>query len=42
VEALEITPESFEYTPFVEQGGIGKAYQVFGERLTPLLEELTA
>ena len=38
---LGITPESFEYTPFVEHGGIGKAVQVFGDRLTPLMENLT-
>jgi type I restriction enzyme R subunit len=38
---LGIPPESFEYTPFVEHGGIGKAVQVFGDRLTPLLDELT-
>ncbi len=38
---LGIEPESFEYTPFVEHGGIGKAIQVFGERLTPLMDELT-
>jgi type I site-specific restriction endonuclease len=38
---LRISPESFEYTPFVEHGGIGKAVQVFGERLAPLLDELT-
>ena len=38
---LGISPESFEYTPFVEHGGIGKAVQVFGDRLTPLLDELT-
>jgi type I restriction enzyme, R subunit len=38
---LGIGPDSFEYTPFVEHGGIGKAVQVFGDRLTPLLEELT-
>jgi len=38
---LAISPESFEYTPFAEHGGIGKAVQVFGERLTPLLDELT-
>ena len=30
---LGIAPESFEYTPFVEHGGIGKAAQVFGDRL---------
>jgi type I restriction enzyme R subunit len=38
---LGITPESFEYTPFAEHGGIGKAAQVFGDRLSPLLDELT-
>ena len=38
---MGIAAESFEYTPFVEHGGIGKAVQVFGERLPPLLEELT-
>jgi len=38
---LGISPESFEYTPFVEHGGIGKAVKVFGDRFTPLLNELT-
>jgi len=38
---LRIRAESFEYTPFVEHGGIGRAVQVFGERLTPLMDELT-
>jgi type I restriction enzyme R subunit len=38
---LGITADSFEYTPFNEHGGIGKAVQVFGERLTPLMDELT-
>jgi type I restriction enzyme R subunit len=38
---LGIEAESFEYTPFVEHGGIGKAVQVFGDRLSPLMDELT-
>jgi type I restriction enzyme R subunit len=38
---LGISAESFEYTPFNEHGGIGKAAQVFGDRLTPLMDELT-
>jgi type I restriction enzyme R subunit len=38
---LGIGPESFEYTPFVEHGGIGKAAQVFGNRLGTVLDELT-
>jgi type I restriction enzyme R subunit len=38
---MGITAESFEYTPFAEHGGIGKAVQIFGERLTPIADELT-
>jgi type I restriction enzyme R subunit len=38
---LGISAESFEYTPFVEHGGIGKAAQVFGDRLSPLMDELS-
>jgi type I restriction enzyme R subunit len=38
---LGIGADSFEYTPFVEHGGIGRAVQVFGDRLTPLMGELT-
>jgi type I restriction enzyme R subunit len=38
---MGIGPDSFEYTPFVEHGGIGRAVRVFGERLSPLMDELT-
>jgi type I restriction enzyme R subunit len=38
---LGISTDSFEYTPFNEHGGIGKALAVFGDRLTPLMAELT-
>ena len=38
---MGIGADSFEYTPFVEHGGIGKAAQVFGEQLSPLMDELT-
>jgi type I restriction enzyme, R subunit len=38
---LGITTESFDYAPFYERGGMGKAVQVFGDRLAPLMEELT-
>jgi type I restriction enzyme R subunit len=41
VGEVGITPESFQFEPFVEHGGIGRAVQVFGDRLTPLLDELT-
>lgn len=41
VGELGITTDSFGYTPFAEHGGIGKATQVFGDRLAPLMEELT-
>jgi type I restriction enzyme R subunit len=37
---LSIEPEDFDYAPFSQQGGLGKAYQLFGERLPALLGEL--
>ena len=30
----------FQYAPFNQQGGLGKAYELFGEELEGLLEEL--
>jgi type I restriction enzyme, R subunit len=38
--ALAIGTDDFAYTPFVEAGGLGKAAQVFGDELVPLLSEL--
>jgi type I restriction enzyme, R subunit len=38
---LRLSTESFDYTPFTEHGGIGKAAHVFGNQLNPLLVELT-
>ena len=38
---MGITTESFQYTPFAEHGGIGKATQVFGDRLMPIADELS-
>lgn len=38
--SLSIEPDDFDLTPFVQQGGLGKAHQLFGEQLLPLLEEL--
>ncbi|MGB3552056.1 MAG: type I restriction-modification enzyme R subunit C-terminal domain-containing protein [Candidatus Binatus sp.] len=38
--SVEITPDVFGYTPFAEQGGLGKAAQLFGKDLRPLLDEL--
>ncbi len=39
-QSLEIVIDDFSLTPFVEEGGLGKAVQVFGEELRPLIEEL--
>jgi type I restriction enzyme R subunit len=38
---LEVTPEAFDYNPFLQAGGLGKAYQVFGSQLRPLMVELS-
>jgi type I restriction enzyme R subunit len=38
--SLGITADDFAYTPFVEHGGLGKAGEVFGPELAPLLDDL--
>ena len=38
--SASMTPSDFQYAPFNQQGGLGKAYQLFGEELEGLLEEL--
>ena len=32
--------DDFDYAPFVQMGGLGKVYQVFGNGLQPLVNEL--
>ena len=39
-QSLEIDIEDFTLTPFVEEGGLGKAKQVFGEELRSVIDEL--
>ncbi len=39
--SLGITRDDFEYMPFVERGGLGKAAILFGGDLNRLLEEMT-
>lgn len=41
-DSVEITADDFEDTPFVQMGGLGRAYKVFGEGFTELLTELNA
>ncbi|MGN6641392.1 MAG: type I restriction endonuclease subunit R, partial [Verrucomicrobiota bacterium] len=38
--AISIDAEDFDYAPFVQKGGLGKAHQLFGDKLAPLLDEL--
>ena len=38
--SLSIEPEDFEYAPFSQRGGLGRAAQIFGEQLPKLLDEL--
>ena len=40
VASLEIGRDDFEFTPFKENGGIVKVYQLFGEELWGMLAEL--
>jgi type I restriction enzyme R subunit len=38
--SLRIEPDDFEYAPFSQLGGLGKAHEVFGADLAGVLEEL--
>ncbi len=38
--SLSIEPDDFEFAPFNQRGGLGKAHQLFGEKLPALLDEL--
>lgn len=38
--SLAISADDFQYTPFSQHGGLGKAYEVFGDQLSPLIDEL--
>ena len=38
--SLRIEREDFDYSPFIERGGLGRVYQVFGDQLFPLIDEL--
>lgn len=37
---LSIGSEDFDYAPFAQEGGLGKVYQVFGDELNTIIEEL--
>jgi type I restriction enzyme R subunit len=38
--SLGISADDFQYAPFIQHGGLGKAGQLFGPQLAPLLDEL--
>jgi len=38
---LSIEMDDFDYAPFAQRGGLGKAHQVFGEELAAVLSQLT-
>ena len=37
---LSIETDDFEYAPFSQEGGLGKIYQLFGDELNGILDEL--
>ncbi|HEX5423086.1 MAG TPA: type I restriction-modification enzyme R subunit C-terminal domain-containing protein [Candidatus Acidoferrales bacterium] len=37
---LGIEPDDFNYAPFVQEGGLGKVHQLFGDNLNTIIEEL--
>ena len=38
--SLSIEPDDFDYAPFSQRGGLGRAHQLFGDQLPKLLDEL--
>ena len=40
VANLTIERDDFNFVPFAQEGGIGKVYQLFGEQLWPMLDEI--
>jgi hypothetical protein len=38
--SLSIEPDDFDYSPFSQRGGLGRAHEIFGEQLPGLLAEL--
>ena len=38
--SLTVEPSDFDDVPFNQHGGLGKAYQLFGEELSTILQEL--
>ena len=37
---LGIDTDDFDYAPFSQQGGLGKVYQLFGDELNTIIEDL--
>jgi len=37
---LSVVPDDFEYSPFAQEGGMGRVYQLFGAELPKVLEAL--
>jgi type I restriction enzyme R subunit len=40
VGSVSMEMSDFQYSPFSRQGGLGKAYELFGDELAALIEEL--
>jgi type I restriction enzyme R subunit len=39
-DSLAIETDDFDYVPFAQRGGLGRAHQLFGKELLPILEQL--
>lgn len=37
---LGIERDDFDYAPFAQEGGLGKVYQLFGDKLRAMIEKL--
>ena len=39
-KSLRIDEDDFDYAPFSQLGGLGRVHDLFGDRLTAILDEL--
>ena len=42
VTSVTLEPDDFDYAPFAQRGGLGKAHEIFGDGLNRILDEINA
>ncbi len=42
ITSVKMEKEAFDYTPFIDKGGLGKFWKLFGDKTDSLIEELNS